>query len=98
MKSQYDFIICGSSSSGSVAARRLAENLGVSVLLIEAGGEDNVPSVNEPGQWFLNLGSERDWNFRAEPNLHLNGRVIQMNIGKVLGDGGPASRDWSGSQ
>jgi hypothetical protein len=33
-----------------------------------------VPSVSEPGQWFLNLGSERDWNFRAEPSTHLNGR------------------------
>jgi choline dehydrogenase len=87
IKSQYDFIICGSGSSGSVAARRLAENPEVSVLLIEAGGEDNVPSVNDPGQWFLNLGSERDWNFRAEPSFHLNGRAIPMNMGKVLGGG-----------
>jgi choline dehydrogenase len=87
MKSQYDFIICGLGSSGSVVARRLAENPEVSVLLIEAGGEDNVPSVNDPGQWFLNLGSERDWNFRAEPSSHLNGRAIPMNMGKVLGGG-----------
>src|SRR5260221_2458912 len=87
MKSQYDFIICGSGSSGSAVARRLAETPEVSVLLIEAGGDDNVPSVNEPGQWFFNLGSERDWNFRAEPSSHLNGRAIPMNMGKVLGGG-----------
>jgi choline dehydrogenase len=87
LKSQYDFIVCGSGSSGSVVARRLAENPQVSVLLIEAGGDDNLPSVNEPGQWFLNLGSERDWNFQAEPSSHLNGRAIPMNMGKVLGGG-----------
>ncbi len=87
LKPHYDFIVCGSGSSGSVVARRLAENPDVTVLLLEAGGSDDVSSVTEAGQWPLNLGSERDWAFQAQPNRHLNGRSIPMNMGKVLGGG-----------
>ena len=87
LKPNYDFIVCGSGSSGSVVARRLAENAGVSVLLLEAGGSDDMPSIVEAGQWPLNLGSERDWGFMGQPNPHLNGRSIPLNMGKVLGGG-----------
>src|SRR5215831_8469077 len=87
LKTQYDFIICGSGSSGSVVASRLAENPDVSVLLLEAGGDDDVPSVTDARQWVTNIGSERYWEFNAEPNPHLNGRAIPMGMGKVLGGG-----------
>jgi choline dehydrogenase len=87
LRTNYDFIVCGSGSSGSVIARRLAENPTVSVLLIEAGGTDDVPAVRHAGQWPVNLGSERDWGFQAQPNPHLNGRSIPLNMGKVLGGG-----------
>jgi choline dehydrogenase len=73
LKPHYDFIVCGSGSSGAVVARKLAENPNVTVLLLEAGGTDDVPSVIEAGQCLLNLGSERDWGFRAQANPHLNG-------------------------
>src|SRR6202158_5965905 len=68
LKRSYDFIVCGSGSSGSVVARRLAENANVSVLLLEAGGSDDIPRIMEAGQWPLNLGTERDWAFMAQPN------------------------------
>ncbi|BBX62991.1 choline dehydrogenase [Mycobacterium saskatchewanense] len=87
LKPQYDFIVCGSGSSGSVVARRLAENPNASVLVLEAGGPDEGPEITEPGMWLANLGSERDWNFTAEPNCHLNGRAIPYAMGKVLGGG-----------
>jgi choline dehydrogenase len=87
LRPQYDVIVCGSGSSGSVAARRLAENPDVSVLLLEAGGPDDVPAVRRAEQWPANLGSERDWNFTAQPNAHLNGRSIPYSMGKVLGGG-----------
>jgi choline dehydrogenase-like flavoprotein len=87
LKSQYDFIVCGSGSSGSVVARRLAENPDASVLLLEAGGDDEVPSVMEANQWPMNLGSERDWSFQGQPNPRVNGRSIPFSMGKVLGGG-----------
>jgi len=87
LKSHYDFIVCGSGSSGSVVARRLAENPGVNVLLLEAGGSDEVPSVTEAARWFENLGSERDWKFVDQPNPHLKGRSMPLSMGKVLGGG-----------
>ena len=67
LKPHYDFIVCGSGSSGSVVARRLAENPDVSVLLLEAGSTDDVPNVMEAIQWPTNLGSERDWGFVDQP-------------------------------
>jgi choline dehydrogenase len=57
------------------------------VLLLEAGGSDDVASVMNAGEWRLNLGSERDWKYGDTPNPALNGRAIPLSMGKVLGGG-----------
>jgi len=87
LRSSYDFIVCGSGSSGSVVARRLAEIENASVLLLEAGDGDETPVVSEPNQWPLNVGSERDWAFTGRPSQHLNNRSMGLPMGKLFGGG-----------
>src|SRR4030081_2289815 len=87
LKPHYDFIVCGSGSSGSVVARRLAENAEISVLLLEAGGSDDMPSIREAGQWPLNIGSERDWAFIGQPNPVPKQNSVIINIANILGGG-----------
>jgi len=87
LRSHYDFIVCGSGSSGSVVAGRLAANPDVSVLLLEAGGSDETELITNPNRWPMTLGSELDWGFVAAPNPNLNGRAIPYSMGKVLGGG-----------
>jgi choline dehydrogenase len=83
----YDFIVCGGGAAGCVIARRLAEDPRVSVLLVEAGGSDRVPAVLDTTLWMSNIGSERDWGYRAQPSAALNGRTPVLPMGKVLGGG-----------
>ena len=87
LKTHYDFIVCGSGTSGSVVAARLAADLNTQVLLLEAGGTDETDLVTNPNRWPMTLGSELDWGFVAEPNPSLNGRAIRYSMGKVLGGG-----------
>ncbi|WP_172329054.1 GMC family oxidoreductase [Mangrovicoccus sp. HB161399] len=87
IRESYDFIVVGGGTSGSVVARRLAEDPAVSVLLLEAGGSDRVPQVIDSTQWMWNIGTSRDWGYKAAPSATVNGRTPVLPMGKVLGGG-----------
>jgi choline dehydrogenase len=87
LKSSYDYIVIGSGASGSVVARRLAENRNARVLLLEAGSDDLKPGILITETWFFNQGTDLDWNFGAERSPDVNNRSIVQAAGRTLGGG-----------
>ncbi len=82
----YDFVIVGAGSAGCVLANRLSSDGKTSVLLLEAGPEDNGLSLRMPAAVLSNLRSTKhNWAFQGEPEPELNGRQIQHDRGKTLG-------------
>jgi choline dehydrogenase len=85
MGQEFDHIIVGSGSAGSVMAYRLAE-AGRSVLVLEYGGTDRGPLIQMPSALSIPMNMNRyNWGFETEPEPHLNGRRLATPRGKVVG-------------
>jgi choline dehydrogenase len=83
---EYDFVVVGGGSSGSVITRRLTERSDASVLLIEAGPTDiGVAAIEDPARWTALLRGAYDWGYDYAPTPLVNGRVIGIPRGRVLG-------------
>ncbi|GAB0089550.1 hypothetical protein DMENIID0001_041150 [Sergentomyia squamirostris] len=62
---EYDFVIVGAGSAGSVVANRLSENPNWKILLLEAGADPPIES-EIPALWGTLLKTQFDWNYYAE--------------------------------
>jgi choline dehydrogenase-like flavoprotein len=85
---EYDFIVVGAGSAGSVVASRLSEISEWKVLLLEAGG-DPPPSSDIPKVFFTLQGTDIDWKYKTERKSGrcegLQNGQCNWPRGKVLG-------------
>jgi choline dehydrogenase len=84
---EYDYIIIGGGSAGSVIAARLSENRGVRVLLLEAGGRDRHPLYHLPAGFAKMTKGIGSWGWQTVPQKHMNGMSIRFTQAKVIGGG-----------
>ena len=85
---QFDYIIVGGGSAGSVLANRLTEDPHTRVLVLEAGRSDwrIDPFIHMPAALTFPIGSRfYDWQYESEPEPFMHGRRIYHARGKVLG-------------
>ncbi|KAF4603209.1 hypothetical protein EYR38_003619 [Pleurotus pulmonarius] len=89
---KYDFIVVGGGTGGNVVASRLSEDPSVSVLVIEAGGSNDVLESQVPFLWPRLIGSTHDWNYTSAPQATLGDRSVALPRGHILG--GSSSISW----
>jgi choline dehydrogenase len=84
-ETEYDYIIVGSGSAGSVLANRLSASPEIRVLLLEAGGSDNSFYVRMPAG-IANLSGPRfNWGYETAPQAAMKGRRMYWPRGRLIG-------------
>jgi choline dehydrogenase len=82
---EFDVVVVGAGSAGCALAARLSEDPTLRVLLLEAGGSDDVLEVQIPAGLYKTWRTRLDWNYTTEPQPGLDGRKLFWPRGKLLG-------------
>ncbi len=85
MEESYDYVIVGAGSAGCAVAGRLSEQMGTSVLVLEAGGGDRSMNIRIPAAFAKQFKTKLDWDYSTGPEPHLDGRELYVPRGKSLG-------------
>ncbi|MBD0261171.1 MAG: GMC family oxidoreductase N-terminal domain-containing protein [Tolypothrix sp. Co-bin9] len=86
MSMNYDYVIVGAGAAGCVLANRITADPNATVLLLEAGGNDqNQVDIITPSAFLTLLKGSNDWGYYTEEQPQLNRRKIYWPRGKVLG-------------
>jgi choline dehydrogenase len=81
----YDYVIIGAGSAGAVLAARLSEDPGITVCLLEAGGEADADEVMIPAAFSTLFKTRWDWGYETTEQKQLNGRRAYWPRMKALG-------------
>ena len=81
----FDYVIIGAGSAGSILANRLSESGRHRVLLLEAGPRDGYFQRMPLGYGLSYYNPRLNWMYWSEPEPALDGRTLYVPRGKVLG-------------
>lgn len=77
---RFDYVVVGGGSAGCVIAARLAEQVGVTVLLLEAGQKvPPTPLLQCPARFGELINSKHDWRFDGYPRGKMLGGCSNIN-------------------
>ena len=86
MQKEFDYIIVGAGSAGSVLANRLSEDKSATVLVIEAGPLDHNLMIHMPSGFAYPMANPRyTWMYESEPEPFMDNRRIHCPRGKTIG-------------
>lgn len=80
-----DYVVIGAGSAGCVLARRLVDRTDATVLVLEAGGPDTNPAIQDPLRMHELWHNAEDWDYFTVPQPYAANRRLHLPRGRVLG-------------